>query len=95
MAQVTILRRNRSVSLPAAGQTVEDVEVTYSTPAVPPRHVHLPHELCRPATADELAANPRYQMLPVDGQAVAAERKAIEADMKAQFASVAQTLELP
>jgi hypothetical protein len=93
MAQLTILRRIRSYNYPIAGQVVESVEVTYSSLAVPPRPVHLPLELYRPATADELAANPRYQMLPVDVKATEAEREALVADMKAVKLSFPESFE--
>jgi hypothetical protein len=93
MAQISILRRSRSLSLPAAGVATDVVEVTYSTPAVPPRHVHLPFENYRPATHEELDVNPRYQMLPVNEAAAEAERQAIQADMKAAIGRVPESFE--
>ena len=93
MAQISILRRSRSYSYPVAGQPTEEVEVTYSTPAVSPRHVGLPLELYRPATQAELDANPRYQMLPANEQAAAAEREALVADMKAVFRPMPESFE--
>ena len=93
MALITILRRSRSYSYPIARQVMESVEVTYSTLAVAPRSVHLPLELYRPATADELAANPRYQMLPVDEKATEAEREALAADQKTVFLPFPESFE--
>lgn len=95
MAQVTILRRSRALSSPAPGQMVEVVEVTYSTLAIPPRQVHLPLDLYRAATEEELAANPRYQMLPVDERATDTERRLIRADMEGIVSLAPQTFELP
>jgi len=93
MAQVSILRRRRAARSSAARQVTEGVEVTYSTPAVPPRHVHLPLELYRPATEEELAANPRYDMLPANEQAAETERQALAADMKAAVGPVPESFE--
>ena len=93
MAQISILRRSRSYSYPVAGQVTDSVEVTYSTPAVPPRHVGLPLELYRPATQEELAANPRYQMLPANEQAAEAERRALAAAMQAVFRPLPESFE--
>lgn len=95
MARITLLRRSRALSSPAAGQIAEVVEVTYSTLAVPPRQVHLPLDLYRPATEEELAANPRYQMLPIDERAVATERKLIRADMEGIVSLAPDTFEMP
>lgn len=94
MAQVTILRRSRALASPAAGQMEEVVEVTYSTLAIPPCQVHLPLDLYRPATDDELAANPRYQLLPIDEAAADTERKLIQADMKGIVSLAPQTFEV-
>lgn len=95
MAQVTILRRSRALSSPTPGELKDVVEVTYSTLAIPPRQVHLPLDLYRPATADELAANARYQMLPVDGKATGVELEAISADLKSAAAGAAETVDVP
>jgi hypothetical protein len=95
MAQVTILRRERVLRPSAAPGAAEVVEVSYSTPVMLPRTVHLPLELYRAATADELAANPRYQVLPADDQGVVTEREKIQADIKVAIAAVPQTFELP
>jgi hypothetical protein len=83
------------VAVPAAGQAEETVAVTYSTPAFPPRIVNLGLDLYRPATLDELNANPRYHMLPVDERAAEAERQAIQTDMKAAIGRVPEHFELP
>jgi len=93
VAQISILRRRRAARSLGTGQVAEVVEVTYSTPAVPPRHVGLPLELYRPATQAELDANPRYQMLPANEQAAAAEREALVADMKAVFRPMPESFE--
>lgn len=95
MAQVTILRRERVLRVAASGESAEVVEVSYSTFAALPRTVHLPLELYRAATADELAANPRYQVLPANKEVLEAEREAIQTDMKAAIAAVPETFELP
>lgn len=95
MAQVTIHSRDRSLVISDAGQTQEVVALTYSTLAVSPRIVNLPLDLYRPATADELAANPRYQMLPVDERAVDTERQLIQADMKGYISLAPERFELP
>jgi len=95
MAQATILRRERVLRVSPSGEAAEVVEVSYSTLTLLPRTVHLSLDLYRAATPDELAANPRYQMLPVNEQAVAAEREAIQMDRKAAIAAVPQTFELP
>jgi len=93
MAQVTILRRSRSYNHPVARQVVESAEVIYSTLAVAPRSVYLPLELYRAATPDELDANPRYQMLPVDEKAAEAEREALVVDMRATFRPLPESFE--
>jgi hypothetical protein len=95
MAQVLILRREYAVRSAAPGQVGEVVAITYSTPAVPPRSVDLPLELYRPATADERAANPRYHFLPMNDEAAAAEREAIQSDMKAAIGPLPESFELP
>lgn len=95
MAQVSILRRSRLLLPPAAGAVTEVVEVAYSTINRLPRVVQLPLDLYRPATQEELVANSRYQMLPVNEAAAEAERQAISTDMKADIAAVRQTFELP
>lgn len=82
MAQITLLRRERAITTPQGGPIKEVVAVTYSTLAIPPRQVFLPLDLYRPATEEELAANPRYQMLPGQPGAIDTERKLIQADIE-------------
>jgi len=95
VAQVTILRRERVLRVPTGGEATEAVEIAYSTPTTLPRTVYLPLDLYRPATPEELAVNPRYQMLPVNDQAIEVERKLIQADLKGYASSVPETFELP
>lgn len=95
MARITLLRRSRALGSLAGGQVTEVVEVTYSTPALPPRQVHLPLDLYRFATKEELAANPLYQVLPVDKAATDTERKLILADMEGIISLAPDTFELP
>ena len=94
MAQVTVLRRDRVLRVPTGGEAVEVVEVAYSTPTMLPRTVHLPLELYRPATEEELAATPIYQVLPVDEKATEVERQLIQADIKGFASSIPETFEL-
>lgn len=95
MAQIALLRRRRALGSATVGQVVDVVEVTYSTPAIPHRQVHLPLDLYRSATEEELAANPRYQMLPVDERAIETERKLIRADMEGIVSLAPETFESP
>ena len=95
MPQIALLRRSRALGSPAAGQMAEVVEVTYSTPALPPRQVHLPLALYRSATKEELAANPRYQMLPVDPAAEDQEKLEIDRDINVANGPPPDTFELP
>jgi hypothetical protein len=95
MAQVTILQRDTYVQYPAPGEVVDVVEVTFSSDLYGPATVALPIASYRPATPDELAANPRYRMLPVDAQAEEAERKAIQEAIQRQSAGPTHSFELP
>lgn len=95
MQQVTILRRDHILRPSPSGEPTDVVEVAYSVPYHLPRYVYLPQEIYRAATAEELQVNSRYQMVPVNEPAAAAERQAIQTDIKAAIASVPQTIELP
>lgn len=95
MALITLLRRERVLRVPTSGEEAEVVEVAYSTLAMLPRTVHLPLGLYRPATKEELAARPRYQMLPVDQGATDTERKLIRADIDGVLSLAPETFELP
>lgn len=94
MPQVSILRREEAVQFFEPHQVQEMAAVTYSTPAVPPRTVHLPRGSYRPATAEELAASPRYKLLPLNEEMVQLERHAIEQDLHQATASPPTSFEL-
>jgi len=95
MPKVTILRREQTVHYPAPRQAVEVVAVTFVTDALGVRSVALPVESYRPATVEELAANLRYRMVPVDKAAVDAERKAIEDAIAAEAAQPPDSFDVP
>ena len=94
MPAVTILRRQKAVRFPQPQQLEEVAAVTYSTPAVPPRDVHLPLEGYRVPTAEELAQNPRYELVPTGPEAEQRERKAIEQDIHLVARTPPPTFEL-
>jgi hypothetical protein len=95
MPTVTILRREPTPGAPPGAPTEHAVAVTYATPAVPPRIVVLSAKNYRDATADELKANPRYQLLPVDQASEQAERLAIQQDMEQALKSTPTSFEVP
>jgi len=92
---VTILRRDQTVRFPGARQVEEVVEVTFASDAYGVRSVILPDELYRPAAPDELAANPRYRVAPVDKAAEDAERKAIQADLEGYGRQTPASFDVP
>ena len=94
MPRVTLLRREYTWRYTDDQQVEELVEVVFSTLALPPRSVRLPLNDYRPATAEELVANPRYNFLPANEGAAARERRAIEVDVSHVMRSPAETLEL-
>ena len=95
MSRVTILRREKTVLFPEPHQAVEVVEVTYVSEAYGVRSVTLPLDLYRPATDEELTANPRYPMLPADSQAEEAERKAIAQALEREAVSPPASFDVP
>ena len=95
MPRVTILRRERTVHFPEAREAVDVVEVTFVTDVYGVSSATLAFDHYRPATPEELAAAPRYRMVPVDKSAEDAERKAIQEAIDWQKASPATSFELP
>jgi len=95
MPTVTILRREPTPGAPPGAPTEHAVAVTYSSPDVPPRTVKLPITNYRDATAAEIAANPRYQLLPTGPASEEAERLAIRQDMEQALMSAPTSFEVP
>jgi acyl-CoA thioesterase FadM len=95
MPRVTILRREQSVRFVGARQAEDVVEVTYSSDVYGVRSVTLPVELYRLASPEELVANTRYHMAPVDKAAEAAERKAIQADLEGYGRQTPASFDVP
>jgi hypothetical protein len=95
MPTITILRRVYSAAAPPGVPTERSIEVTYATPAVPPRQVNLPTSNYRLATNDELHHNPRYALLPVDQASEEAERLAIQQDIEQAVKSAPTSFEVP
>ena len=94
MPLVTVFRRQSTARLTEAGSFEEQAEVVFSTPALSPRSVYLPLTSYRPATPDELAANPRYTLVPVDQPAQEAERNAIQQAIHEEAVSPPLTFDL-
>jgi len=95
MPRVTILRRDQTVHFPEAREAEEVVEVTFVSDAYGVRSVVLPLEVYRPATPEELAANPRYRMLPAHGAAEAVERKAIQVALEGYGRQTPSSFDVP
>jgi len=95
MPRVTILQREQTVRFPGARQAEDVVEVSFVSDAWGVRSVILPLESYRPAAPDELAANRRYHMVPVDKAAEDAERKAIQEALEQQGAGAPTSFDVP
>jgi len=91
MPTVTILSRQITVSGVDTGRGVEQVQITYSSNVTPPRTILLPVDRYRPATPQEIQANPRYLVVPRDTAAQDAELAAIKADIDSIQAGRPQT----
>ena len=94
MPVFTIHRREVALLLQSPKEHTEEVAVTYSTPAVPPRVVRLPRDQYRDADPGELAGQPLFRVLPKDAQAAELERKALAADMEGAIRSRGETFTL-
>ena len=81
MPRISILSRDQFPVFTEVGQPQFSVLVTYATDAVSPRTVILPVDPYRPASSDELKANPRFKVYPLDDPAIQAERLAIQQDL--------------
>jgi len=81
MPKVTLDSRHRTFrALP--DQRIEYlVEVSFTIPGRLPHRVLLPEASYREPTPQELAAQPRYEVLPKDPAAVAAERQVIQQEI--------------
>jgi len=95
MPKVKLLSRELAAGFPGERPEEHLVAVTYSGETVPPRTVQLAQDLYRPATADELTANPRLKLYPKDQAAVDAELQALRRDFDQVISSAPPTLELP
>lgn len=95
MPQVTVLQRRRSLQPLQPGVPTEIVEVTFMSDAVGPRSLTLPLASYRDATPEELAANPRYHVLPVDQAALDTEKTAIQEEIQRAAVAPPETFELP
>ncbi len=82
MPRVSILRRELSTRTVAPGQVDEQVAVTFSTAALPPRTVFLPAGNYRDPTDEELARNALYRRIPKDAAAEEAEKEAIRDEIE-------------
>lgn len=95
MPRVSVLSRQQTVRFPEPGRAEEVIEVTYVSDALGIRFVALPLSSYRTATPEEMVANPRYQVLPVDPAAQDAEKKAIQEDLERAATTVPESFELP
>lgn len=95
MPRVTILRREQSVRFPAPQQAEEVVEVTFVSDLQGVRSAALPLDFYRKATDEELAANPRYRMIPVDKAAEDQEKLEIERALRREAAGPPASFDVP
>lgn len=95
MPRVTILSRDPLVRAPTAVSATVEVSVGYQTTFLPPATVALPMDLYREATAEELAGQPRYKVVPKDDESALAEQLAIQQDFDRRRQSPPHSFELP